>query len=187
MPVYSARRIVKEGLLSVTLSVILNMTSGSVLSRGSELFVAVPVVLALAPPLSGMAGAIGSMLSARLSTALHLGLVKPKIEQSDVLMDNLVAIATIAVFSSLYLSLAMYLLAEYFGIRTLGLFDLTKITLLASVSVSTITMIASLLISFFSFKRNLDPGSTTIPLVTSIGDLAAVSSLIVVAVILGIV
>ena len=187
MPVYNARRIVQEGILSVTLSLVLNMASGSVLSRGIELLVAVPVVLALAPPLGGMAGAVGSMLSARLSTALHLGLVKPRIEKNDVLAENLVAAATIALVSSLYLSLAMYLLSEFAGIGTLGLFDLTKITLLASMSVSTITITISVLISFLSFQRNLDPSSTTIPVVTSIGDLTAASSLILAAVILGIV
>ena len=181
MPVYSARRIVKEGILPVTLSVVINLGSGSVLSRWLELLVAVPVLLALVPPLAGMAGAIASMFCARLSTVLHLGLVKPRIEQNNVLTRNIFAVATIAIVSSLYLSLVMYVLSGFAGIRTLSLLEMVEIIVVASILVSTITLTAALLISFLSFRRRLDPGSTTIPLVTSIGDIATAISIVLVA------
>ena len=186
MPVRTARRIVREGIISLTVSVIIHLTQGSILDRGIELFITLPVLLALMPPLGGMAGAIGSMFCARLSTALHLGTVRPRIEYNEVLTKNVLGVMTIAVVSSTYLSLAMYLLSDFAGIRTLNLFELAEITMVASLSVLCTTLTAALLISFFSFRRNMDPSSTTIPLVTATGDLATALSLVLAARILGI-
>ncbi|UCD73528.1 MAG: magnesium transporter [Candidatus Bathyarchaeota archaeon] len=187
MPAYTARKIVQEGIPSLTLSVVISLASGSILNRGIELFVALPVLLALTPPLAGMAGSIGSIFSSRLSTALHLGLVKPRIEHSEVLTRNVFAVSTIAIVSSMYLSLVMYILSEFAGIRGLSLFEMAEVTVMAAILVSSITLIAALFISFLSYRRNLDPGSTTIPIVTAIGDLATSISIILAARVLGLV
>jgi len=179
MPYYNAKKIIQEGILSITFSVVANLAAGSLLNQWLEFLIAVPVLLTLAPSLGGMAGAIGSLFSARLSTALHLGLVRPRIEKNDILMRNLFAVTTIALASSLYLCLATYILSNFAGIGSLSLFDLARVIIMASILVFTVTMTTAVSISFLSFRKNLDPGSATIPIVTSIGDFAAASSLIV--------
>jgi mgtE-like transporter len=187
IPAYTARRIIKEGLPSLTLSVLISLTSGLILNRGIELFVTLPVLLALAPPLAGMAGSIGSIFSARLSTALHLGLVKPRIELNEVLASNVFAVSMIAGVSSMYLGLVMHILSDFTGIGGLSLFEVVEVTIITATFVSITTIIAALFISFLSYGKNLDPGSTTIPLVTAIGDLATSISIILAAKVLGLV
>ncbi len=185
MPTINARRIIQEGIPSLTLSVVIHLTQGSILNRGIELFVTLPILLALTPPLAGLAGSVGSIFSARLSTALHLGLIKPRIEYNKILTRNVFAMSTITIVSSVYLSLVMHILSEFTGIGGVSLFEVAKVTAIAATLVFSITLIVALSISFLSYRRNLDPGSTTIPIVTATGDLATSISIILAARILG--
>ena len=66
-----------ESLPILTLAGILDLIAGITIEKRLEDFLEFPVLLILLPGFLGTAGALGGVLSSRLATKLHLGLIRP--------------------------------------------------------------------------------------------------------------
>lgn len=135
-------------------------------------------VLILVPACLAAAGAIGGILSSRLSTKLHLGVIEPRaLPQRGARLDLLFAFSlTVPVF------VLNGLLASAFG----AMFSLSTPGLLRLVAISLIGgMIATALAGFIAYygtvvatRVGVDPDTYGIPLVNSTVDLAGAASLV---------
>src|SRR4051812_32262713 len=72
-----ARRAIVEMTGVILLTPILDIRAGTVVEHRIERFTTFPALLVIIPPLVSNAGALGGVLSSRLSTKLHLGLLTP--------------------------------------------------------------------------------------------------------------
>ena len=104
-PLGSLRGIVRESIPVLVIAGLLDLLAGITVEKRLDDFVSVPVLLVLLPGFLGTAGALGGILSSRLSTKLHLGLVRPSRlpsgpARSDLVMTFLLSVPIFAVLGA---------------------------------------------------------------------------------------
>ncbi|MEM3789324.1 MAG: magnesium transporter [Candidatus Bathyarchaeia archaeon] len=155
---------------------IFGIAAGTIIAFNSGLFAKAPWAVVIYPPTLSARGVIGGLFCGRLSTALHLGTVKPRLfgnTKSFYLLFQAIVIMTFE--ASLMMSLIAVLL-NGFG-EFLGLINVFMATMaLALVVISPLT----LTVSFVSFKHGLDPDIILYPIESTAADLLITSIFITV-------
>ncbi len=149
------------------------LLAGILLAVYLNVFSFTPWTLILFPGILSMRGAIGGLLSARLSTGLHLGTIKASYTKNTRSFYLLLYAATILAFGS---SVVMGLATSLFGIFLWGATIMDSIALL---TVITATMGLSILfispitiaISVLSFRYGLDPDIIIYPTTATLADI----------------
>jgi len=159
----------------------LEMGSGYVLEELQETYLGNPTLLVLVPVMIGMGGNLGAILSSRLSTRLHLGVLEFDV-RDEVLWTNVIAILGLAatVFSAL--GVAAWVVGQLIA-EPMALSELLLISISSGMSLAVIAIGLSLAATYVSYTRGLDPDDTTIPVVTNLCDILGVVVLSGVAII----
>lgn len=189
MPVYSSKRIVREGIIGLAAASMISGLPGVPLSMHLEMLIATPILLVLIPPIADMAGDFGCIFGSRLTTAMQLGLIEPSlktvIRPSKILVSNVVAILTVASFASIYNGTITYLLCRALGLGNASYIKVVAMTLLTGVLLAVFIIITSIITAFVSYKLGLDPDNITAPIATGVGDLVGIGCLLLIAKLLG--
>ena len=184
--VYSMRIIVRQSLGPVMLAVSLSALGGSILNSRLQALLCLPVILMMAPPLNDMAGDFGCIIGSRLSTALHLGLIRPKIiQRSKNLRDDVIALMITGACSSTYLGIVVHVISFITGLPSVDFLRLIGIAFISGMVEVVILTIFSIIASILSYRNNIDPCNVTISLATAVADLTAAASLILASKLLG--
>jgi mgtE-like transporter len=164
--------------LLVVLSV-LEMGSGFVLESLEETYLDNPTLLVLVPVMIGMGGNLGAILSARLSTRLHLGTLEFD-PRDRALWANVAAIFLLAgtVFSAL--GVAAWVVGRTIA-RPMAFSDLFVISVVSGLLLAALAVCLSVAATYVSYRQGLDPDDTTIPVVTNVCDILGVIVLSAVA------
>ncbi len=151
---------------------ILEMGSGYVLEELQATYLGNPTLLVLVPVMIGMGGNLGAILSSRLSTRLHLGLLEFDV-RDEVLWTNVIAILGLAatVFSAL--GVAAWVVGQVIA-EPMALGELLLISISSGMTLAVIAIGLSLAATYVSYTRGLDPDDTTIPVVTNLCDILGV-------------
>lgn len=165
----------------VTLSV-LQMGSGYVLETLEETYLGNPTLLVMVPVMIDMGGNLGCIMSSRLSTRLHLGMLSFRAKDPDLQM-NVGAILALAFTIFTGLGLATYAIGVYVYGEPIPLVDLLTISLVSGMLLAVLAIVISIGATWLSYRWGLDPDDTTIPVVTNICDILGVVILSVVAII----
>ena len=176
----AVRRILLEMLAVVALCPLLDILAGALLqAHGGELR-AVPAVLILIPPFISQAGALGGILSSRLSSKLQLGVItsrgRPEI---PALVDGaIVVLLGVAVFTTIgAVSWALSRLTEG---PDPGAAALIGATMLAGAIVLPITLVVGYYLAVLTSRFGVDPDNQGVPFITSLLDLAGVAAILLV-------
>ena len=177
--IYNWKRIVKLGLLLLTVTVIIEIFAGQLLQNKQESLLLFPIFLISIPVINSVSGNIGSVLGARLASGLHVGYITLSLKDKE-MHDNLLISLLIGVFTYAFLAILIYSIASFGKLAEdialsefIAIFVLTGILLVSTVS------LVSVLAAFLSFKRGLDPDNFVVPLETSIADLIATASILI--------
>jgi len=150
---------------------IFGIAAGTIIAYYSGLFAKAPWAVVIYPPILSARGVIGGLFCGRLSTALHLGTIQPRLfgnTKSFYLLFQAIVIMTFE--ASLMMSLIAALFRG-FG-EFLGLINVFMATMaLALIVISPLT----LTVSFMSFKRGLDPDIILYPIESTVADLLITS------------
>lgn len=157
--------------------------SGVVLQEFEEELLKFPSTLILVPALIGVGGNLGAILSSRLSTAVHLGILELNMS-NIVFKNNLLAVAIASVFIFLILGLSAFTFGALFGVASLSLDVILMLAMASGGILMTVVVPISILVIYYSHKLRLDPDDIAIPIVTTIGDITGVLSLFMVIVVL---
>ncbi|MFA9415915.1 magnesium transporter [Natrinema sp. HArc-T2] len=151
---------------------VLEMGSGYVLEELQETYLGNPTLLVLVPVMIGMGGNLGAILSSRLSTRLHLGLLEFDV-RDEVLWTNVLAILGLAatVFSTL--GIAAWVVGQLIA-EPMTLGELLLISVSSGMTLAVIAIGLSIAATYVSYTRGLDPDDTTIPVVTNLCDILGV-------------
>jgi len=151
---------------------VLEMGSGYVLEKLQATYLGNPTLLVLVPVMIGMGGNLGAILSSRLSTRLHLGVLEFDV-RDEVLWTNMLAILGLAatVFSAL--GVAAWVVGQLIA-EPMALSELLLISISSGMSLAVIAIGLSLAATYVSYTRGLDPDDTTIPVVTNLCDILGV-------------
>ena len=181
------RRIVVEMTAVILLTPILDILAGTLLRARQEQLVAVPVLLALIPPFVSQAGALGGIFTSRTASKLQIGVITARgLPEIPALVDASIASAlSIAVFAMI--GVVAYVLGVATDLVGMPSFPtLVAGTILAGLIVTPITLVAGYYLAIGTFRFGLDPDDQSVPIITSVMDLAGVAVVLFVMTSLGV-
>jgi mgtE-like transporter len=172
------RIIVRESVPVLAVTSAILAVAGVVIEGRFEDFAEQPALLILVPAALSGAGAVGSILSARLSTKLHLGLIQPapvpgRAARADIATTLAVALPLFALSG---------LLAQ--GAATLGdrqgpgLATMVGVSLMGGMLATVVVVVIAYYGTVAATRMRVDPDSYGIPVVTSVVDLVGAYTLV---------
>jgi mgtE-like transporter len=170
MPI--TRRVVRESLPIISYTAVIGIVAGTVLqARVADLDQAVLVVV---PPFNAVCGAIGGILSARLASGLHLGLITPAARpQRAALLEGTVA-ALFGAVTFVAVGVLADLVSLAVGFDTPGILRMVGVTVVAGTAAVGILLVVAYSAASASYRFGLDPDNVGIPVVTSTMDLVGI-------------
>ncbi len=168
----SLAKTIKQSVLSLSPN-IGGIFAGLIVVVALELFTHELWVIALYPCVLSMRGVIGGLFSGRLSTGLHLGTIPTRLFGENTKRFHLLwgSIVVLAFESSILLSVtALPFGAVFWGVNILHA-PLIFGTLIATMGLSLLAISSiTIAISFFSFKKGLDPDIIVYPVESTVAD-----------------
>ena len=180
------RRIVLESLPVLGLASTLSLIAGVVIERRLGSFLEQPALLILVPAYFGMAGALGGILSSRLGTKVHLGMIEPtRIPQRQAWLDiRSVAVLAIPIFA--LVGAAAQLASVLVGIDGPGFASMVAVSTIAGGGATLVVLAVAYYGTLGAVRFRLDPDTVTIPLTNSVLDLVGAFTLVTTLVLLGV-
>ena len=180
------RRIVIESMPVLVVAGTVDVIAGITIEKRLEGFLAFPALLVLIPPFLEDSGALGSILSARLGTKLHLGVIEPSRLRLRSLADDIVIIYMYAVPVFLFVGVASDITAFVTDLASPGSIEMIGVALLAGFMATTGAVSVAIAATMVSYRMGLDPDTYGVPIVTSSLDLIGAIALILAIVLLGV-
>ncbi|HET7236337.1 MAG TPA: magnesium transporter [Actinomycetota bacterium] len=178
------RRILAEMAGVILLVPLLDIVAGALLEARRTSLELVPAVLILIPPFVSQAGALGGILSSRLSSKLQLGVITPRGRpEPPALVDGAIVVAFgVLVFTAIG-AIAVGLenltgLAEGAGVLHPSGASIVAGTLLAGLLVLPVTLVSGYYIAVVTTRFGLDPDNQGVPIITSLMDLVGVAAIL---------
>jgi mgtE-like transporter len=169
------REAYREALPPLAASLVGGLLAGVVLGGMRTELRQVPGLLVLVPALLATRGNVYGSLGARVATALHQGLVEPRLTAAD---DRLAAAATAAVVNGLlassFASVAVFTVLRTLGSPVAPLEGLVAIALLAGLASGITLTLVVLSVVFAGYREGYDPDTLVGPIVTTTGDVFGV-------------
>ena len=178
------RNIVRQSTPVLFVCSILGTLAGGILNGSITTLLKSQTLLTLVPLFSGESGGLVSVLSARLSSGLHSGLIDADLKPGKVTLENF----SIVIFLSLIMFPVIGFLAEasttVLGNAGVNYLNAILISLIAGMIVVGVMLLIVFYISTISYRKGLDPDNIVIPLSTSLTDSISTLVLVVVSLII---
>lgn len=178
------RNIVRQSTPVLFACSILGTLAGGILNGSITTLLKSQTLLTLVPLFSGESGGLVSVLSARLSSGLHSGLIEAELKPGKVTLENF----SIVLFLSLIMFPVIGFLAEasttVLGNAGVNYLNAILISLIAGMIVVGVMLLIVFYISTISYRKGLDPDNIVIPLSTSLTDSISTLVLVVVSLII---
>ena len=180
------RRVVRESLPILFAAACLSTMAGIAIEKRLGTFSTYPALLILFPAFISSAGALGGILSSRLSTKLHLGVMTPaSFPNRDARADGLL-ILLLAVPIYLFNAVGAHFVGRLLGQASPGLLDMALVSLIGGAVAVLFVIAVAYYGTIAAVRFGADPDTYGIPLVTSSVDFVGALALIVVIVGVGI-
>ena len=179
------RRIARESLPVLILAGTIDVVAGLTIEKRFSSFLVYPALLVLVPPFLEDSGALGSILSARVSTKLHLGTLVPGRGSLRSVGEDFMLIFMYAIPVFLLLGVSADIAAAIVGLKSPGSLEMIAVSMLAGLIATTFAVFVGFYGAVAAYRLGLDPDNHGIPIVTSSLDLLGAFALILVIVGLG--
>jgi mgtE-like transporter len=172
----------REALPVVAVSAVGGLFAGVVLGGMERELAQVPGLLLLVPALLATRGNVYGSLGARLASALHQGLVEPRLDLADERTRAAVAAAMAnGLLVSAFAATVGFSLLAALGRDHAPLATLVGIALLAGLVSGTVLTLAVVGVVFVGYRRGLNPDTLAGPVVTTTGDVVGVATVLAAA------
>ncbi|PSQ25261.1 hypothetical protein BRD03_14590 [Halobacteriales archaeon QS_9_68_17] len=170
----------REALPVLGVSAVGGLFAGMILGGMNAELKGVAGLLVLVPALLATRGNVYGALGAKLSSALHQGLVDPVFDADD---DRLVAAVTaamangvlVSVFAAVVAFLVLFLLSR----PSASLLTLTAIAFIAGLLSGIALTVVVVFAVFIGYRRGLNPDTLVGPVVTTTGDVFGMATLLI--------
>ena len=159
---------------------VLGVSAGGILNSSIETLLTNPSLLTLLPLFSGESGSIISVLSARLSSGLHYGLIEPLKRPTGNTIHNFLICYILAIVMFPFIGFIAENSTNILGSAGVGFVNIILISLISGLILVSIMIFVVYYVSITSYNKDIDPDNIVIPISTSMTD--AISSLILVSV-----
>jgi mgtE-like transporter len=161
----------REALPALAASLVGGLLAGVVLGGMRAELRAVPGLLVLVPALLATRGNVYGSLGARIATALHQGLIEPRVRAGD---RRLRAAASAALanglLASVFAATVAYLILVGLEAQVAPLAQLVAIALVAGLLSGGVLIAVVVTVVFAGYRRGRNPDTLVGPLVTTTGD-----------------
>jgi mgtE-like transporter len=165
----------REALPALVASLVGGLVAGVVLGGMRGELRAVPGLLVLVPALLATRGNVYGSLGARISTALHQGLVEPRVRAGDERLRAAVAAALAnGLVASTFAAVAAFAILVGLGRPVAPLPTLVAIAVVAGICSGVALSAVVVTAVFAGYRRGRDPDTLVGPLVTTTGDVFGV-------------
>lgn len=179
------RRIVRQSVAVVVIAGVMSLIAGQALEQRLHHLARYPALLALVPPFLAAAGSIGGILSSRLTTKLHLGLLEPAAVPGRLARGDVIFAYGIGFPVFVGASLVADLAAALVDLRSPGIFEMTQVAMLGGLMATSFAVGVAYYGAVVSYSMGIDPDNVGIPLVTSALDLVGSMCFIMAVVLVG--
>lgn len=179
------RRIVRTSIPVLVAAGLVSSLAGVALERRLVTFSALPALLILVPAHLSSAGALGGILSGRLSSKLLLGLAPPSALPGRAARQDLAFVAALSIPVFAANGAGAHLVARLLGESSPGLGQLVGTSLLGGGAAMLVVVAIAYYGTIAAVRADIDPDTYGIPLVSSTVDLVGALTLIVAITALG--
>lgn len=172
------RRTLRQGMVALTLSTLAGFGAGLPLAALSGVLEDLPGLIILIPAAVGMRGVISGATAARLGTAVAAGTFEVSWRRGSILRRNIALGTTLTLSSSLVVAALARLSAELFGQPSISFLDLATISIVGGAIGSAIVLTITVRLAIVSVRRGYDLDAVAIPVVTAVGDMVTVPSIL---------
>ena len=180
------RQIVRESVPVLTVAGSVSAGAGLALSQTENRFNALPALLILVPAHLSSAGALGGILSGRLSSKLFLGLVPAERWPNREARRDISLMLTLAVPVYLFNGVGAHLVGLALGRSSPGLGWMIAVSLLGGALAMVFVVIVAYYGTIAAYRTGVDPDTYGIPVVSSSVDLVGALALVLAIVVLGV-
>lgn len=180
------RQIIRESLPVLTVALLLSTLAGIAVEKRLVMFAALPALLILQPAFVSSAGALGGILSSRVATNLHLGLVEPEMRPGREARRDALLVLLIGFPVFLFNGVGADLMARVLGHASPGLLQMVAASLIGGLAAVLFVIALAYYGTISAWRVDVDPDTYGIPVVTASVDFVGVVALIVTVVALGI-
>jgi len=161
----------KESLIAFSFDVG-GILAGFIVASQFNVFQLSPWAVAIYPAILTARGVVSGLFSGRLSTALHLGTIFPRLrENSDEFYLLFKSVIVLTLETSVIMSLFSIAVGSLFwGIPFTDFFDIL-IIVLATMFLGLMNSLFTIIFSFTAFKRGLDTDVVVYPIMSTIADI----------------
>jgi len=164
-------KFLKETLIAFSFN-IGGILAGFIVASQFSVFKLSPWAIAVYPAILTARGVISGVFSGRLSTALHIGTILPKLHGNT---KNFYMFLKSLIVITLEISVAMSLVSMIFGSLFWGItfagFSDILIVILATMLLGLTNSLLTIEIAFISFKKGLDPDVIVYPIMSTVTDI----------------
>jgi mgtE-like transporter len=179
------RRVVAESIPFLLVAGIISTLAGLTIQSRFSTLAAQPALLIVIPPLLSLSGSLAGILSARVATKLHLGVLDPSRFSLRAVAEDVTLVFVIALPIFLVLGLAADVLAVVADLGSPGAAEMVGLMLLAGILATVLSCAVAYGAALITYRLGWDPDNNGVPLVSSASDFLGAASLIVSLVILG--
>ncbi len=179
------RAIVVQGLSILILCAFIELGAGFALKSMEEYLTLLPGLIVMVPPLLGLRGTINGALASRLGTALHTGIIKPRLTMTAELKANMASSLILSFLASAAIGLFAYAASILTGAETIGVLSLVAIAVIAGFTSGLILATMTVLVAVISYTRGIDPDNITSPTMATLGDFVTVACIFLGVVLVG--
>lgn len=165
------RRLMRESMVVLTGAAAVSILAGLVLESRAETFLTSPALLVMFPAFVAMFGSLGGILSSRLTSKLHLGLIGPRLVPERLAALDFSVTYLFALFIFTFVGAAASVAADLVG-RGAGTDagELVAVALVGGMMGTTLLAAVAYAAATATYRFGLDPDNHAIPIVTSTMD-----------------
>ena len=180
------RRIVRESVPILTIACAVSAMAGITVERRIDEFAAFPALFVLLPAFLSSSGALGGILSSRLASKLHLGLVTPRPWPAREARREIGLVALLAVPVFLFNGLGAHVVGTLLGHESPGLGRMLAVAVLGALVAVTFVVLVAYYGTIAAVRLGVDPDTYGIPIVTSSVDFTGALALVLAIVAVGV-
>ncbi len=180
------RHIIRESMPVLVVALLLSTLAGIAVEKQLAVFAALPALLVLQPAFVSSAGALGGILSSRVATNLHLGLVQPEMRPGREARRDALLVLLIGFPIFVFNGLGAHYVARALGDLSPGLGWMVLASLIGGLFSVLFVIALAYYGTIAAWRVDLDPDTYGIPVVTASVDFVGVVALIVTVFALGI-
>jgi len=167
----------KEIFTGEIISITGGLIGGTLLSTLENKLLLIPGLLILIPGFLEMRGNISGSLASRLSSALHLGKIEPRIKKERFVLENVAAAFFLALIVGFVLGV-ISMIGVYIIFKVVY-FPIIYVGIIAAIISNLIEIPSTVFTTFWLFRKGYDPDNIMGPYVTTTGDIISLLALLI--------